>query len=239
MSAPRTPLADLPLAELRLALAPAIADAAAFDGWSAAAVRAAATAQGVPPELAELAFAKGAQGSAAMTMIAAWVGHVDAAMCAEFAPAALAQMPVRSRIATLVSFRLQAARGREEALARALAVMAMPGHLARAARLGWASADAMWRLAGDTATDYNHYTKRATLAALYAATLAVFVQDTSDGKAETLAFLDRRIDGVMRFEKAKARLLPGAAGKAQGADGIAPGHFSLLRLAGRLRYPAP
>ena len=52
----------------------------------------------------------------------------------------------------------------------------------------------MWRLAGDTATDYNHYTKRAILASIYGATLAVFVDDQSEGKAETRAFLDRRID---------------------------------------------
>ena len=89
----------------------------------------------------------------------------------------------------------------------------------------------MWRLAGDTAADFNHYTKRATLAALYAATLSVFAGDTSEGKAETLAFLDRRIEGVMRFEKAKARLLAGntIAGNA--------GHFSPARFLGRLRYP--
>jgi ubiquinone biosynthesis protein COQ9 len=94
-------------------------------------------------------------------------------------------------------------------------------------RLGWNSADAMWRLAGDTATDYSHYTKRTILAGLYAATLAIFVGDESDGKAETLAFLDRRIEGVMRFEKAKARLLRPEIER-----------FSMARLLGRLRYPA-
>jgi ubiquinone biosynthesis protein COQ9 len=85
----------------------------------------------------------------------------------------------------------------------------------------------MWRLAGDTATDYNHYTKRATLGALYAATLAVYAQDKSEDRADTRAFLDRRIEGVMRFEKAKARLL-----KPRDES------FSVTRLLGRLRYPA-
>ncbi len=84
----------------------------------------------------------------------------------------------------------------------------------------------MWRLAGDTATDYNHYTKRALLAGIYGATLAVFVDDTSEGKAETRAFLDRRIEDVMTFEKAKAQLL----GKREG--------FDVARFLGRLRYPA-
>ncbi|MFN6935372.1 MAG: COQ9 family protein, partial [Tsuneonella sp.] len=79
---------------------------------------------------------------------------------------------------------------------------------------------------GDTATDYNHYTKRAILGSIYAATLAVFVDDQSEGKADTRAFLDRRIDGIMRFEKAKAQILrPDAE------------HFSITRFLGRLRYP--
>ena len=79
--------------------------------------------------------------------------------------------------------------------------------------------------------DFNHYTKRATLAALYAATLSVFAGDTSEGKAETMAFLDRRIDGVMRFEKAKARLLGANAASGNNA------YFSPARFLGRLRYP--
>ena len=82
--------------------------------------------------------------------------------------------------------------------------MAMPQNAARALQIGWRSADIMWRLAGDTATDYNHYTKRTILAGIYSATLAYFVNDDSEGKEKSYAFLDRRIDGVMRFEQAKA-----------------------------------
>ena len=213
------------LGALRQTLAPAIAEQAAFDGWSDAAVRCAAQDLGMSPDLALLAF-EGGKGGRAVAMITAWIAHVDAAM-AQAAPAAeLAALPVRARIRRLVMARLDAIAGREEALRRALAIMAMPQNLGAAARLGWASADAMWRLAGDTAADYNHYTKRATLAALYATTLSVFASDTSEGKAETLAFLDRRIDGVMRFEKGKARLLAGNAL-----------HFSPARFLGRLRYP--
>ncbi|WP_439955303.1 hypothetical protein, partial [Klebsiella pneumoniae] len=57
----------------------------------------------------------------------------------------------------------------------------MPQNAARGARLGWRAADAMWRAAGDTATDYNHYSKRMTLGAVYAATIAVFLDDESEG----------------------------------------------------------
>ncbi len=213
---------DLTLAELRLALAPGVASAAVFDGWSMTAVEAAAKALGIKPEVAALAFPGGA-----MDMIAAWIDAVDAAMEREFGDGALAALPIRERIRCLVRFRLDALTGREEALRRALATMAMPNNAPRALGLGWASADAMWRLAGDRATDFNHYSKRTLLAGIYAATLAVFASDKSEGHADAHAFLDRRIEGVMRFEKAKARLLrPGDE------------QFNVARFLGRLRYPA-
>ena len=190
------------LEELRRALAPEIAVAAAFDGWSADAAAYAAQALNIDPDAAAYAFKDGA-----MAMIAAWIGSIDDAMAAQLPAESLAASPVRERIRRLVLFRLEALAGREEGLRRALAIMAMPQNARTALRLGWRSADAMWRLAGDTATDYNHYTKRAILAGVYAATLAVFANDDSEGKAETHAFLDRRLDGIIRFEKAKARIL--------------------------------
>ncbi|MGX7953394.1 COQ9 family protein [Tsuneonella sp. HG249] len=214
--------ADLTLDELRLALAPAIADAAVFDGWSDDALVSASRLEGVDADVARLAFPGGA-----MDMIAAWIASIDAAMEQALSREALAVMKVRERITALVQARLFAIAGRDEALRRALAIMAMPQNLARTARLGWASADRMWRAAGDTATDYNHYTKRAILASLYAATLAVYVDDESEGKADAHAFLDRRIENVMQFEKAKAQILRPDAER-----------FSVSRFLGRLRYPS-
>ena len=210
------------LAALRISLAMAIADAAAFDGWSDTAVRDAALARGVDPAAAAFAFSGGA-----MAMIEAWVHAVDQAMGAALPAEQLASLKIRERIRTLVQFRLDAIAGQKEALRRALAIMAMPQNAPRAVTLGWHSADAMWRLAGDTATDYNHYTKRLTLGSIYAATLAVYVNDTSENHAETRAFLDRRIEGIMKFEKAKARLLRPREET-----------FSPARFLGRLRYPA-
>ena len=209
------------LDELQLELAPKIAAAAIFDGWSDAALVSASEAAGVDPAVARLAFPGGP-----MEMISAWVASVDARMESAFDRDLLAQMPIRERIRALAWFRLEAVVGLEEALRRAVAIQAMPQNLVRTAKLAWSSADKMWRLAGDRATDYNHYTKRAILAGVYAATLAVFVDDESDGKAETRAFLDRRIEGVMKFEKAKARWL----GKRE--------RFDPVRFVGRLRYPA-
>jgi len=216
------PAADQSLEDVRLRLAPFVADAAVFDGWSLEAVREAAAQAGVDPDIAVYAFKGGA-----MEMIAAWIAHIDRAMVAALPAAQVAALPIRERIRRLVLFRLEATAGREEALSRALAIMAMPRNAARALKLGWHSADTMWRLAGDTTTDFNHYTKRATLAGVYASTLAIFVADTSEGKQETRAFLDRRIADVMRFEKVKAQLLRPSEQR-----------FSVARFLGRLRYPA-
>ena len=215
--------ADLTLDELRIALAPAIADSAIFDGWTDAALVSAAEMEGVDPALARLAFKGGA-----MTMVSAWIESIDVAMARDLSQDVLADRKIREKIRDLVLYRLDAVAGQEEAMRRALAVGAMPQNVAASLRGAWKSADIMWRLAGDTATDYNHYTKRAILASLYSATLLVWLDDESEDKQETHSFLDRRIENVMQFEKTKAQLLGGA-----NRDGFSP-----ARLLGRLRYPA-
>jgi ubiquinone biosynthesis protein COQ9 len=212
---------DLTLPEVRERLAPAIASNAAFDGWGEEALALAAEANGIDADVARLAFADGA-----VQMIDAWFADVDRQMAAALPPEVLAAAKVRERITRLVEARLAAVAPEREALRRALAVLALPQNLLAATRLGWRAADRMWRLAGDTAVDYNHYTKRATLAAIYAATVAVFLDDESEGHVDTRAFLSRRIDGLMRFEKAKAGVLRRAEYRP-----------SLSRFIGRLRYP--
>lgn len=214
--------ADMTLDELRIALAPDIAASAIFDGWNETALVAAAEMAGADVDVAKLAFKGGA-----MEMIEAWVTSVDQAMEAEWPQERLAELKIRERIRTLVAFRLDAVADIDEAVRRAMTIMAMPQNARRSLKLGWRSADIMWRLAGDTATDYNHYTKRTILGGIYSATLAVFVNDESEGKAKTHEFLERRIDGVMKFEKAKAQFL--------NADREMP---SLTRFLGRLRYPS-
>ena len=138
----------------------------------------------------------------------------------------MASMKIRERISAQVEARLDALAPNREALRRALAILVRPQHALRAAKLGWHAADLMWRRAGDTATDYNHYTKRTILAGVYVATITVFLDDESDGLADTRAFLGRRIDGILRFERAKAQLV-------QQRERLP----SLSRFVGRLRYP--
>lgn len=214
---------DLTLDELRLALAPGIAESAVFDGWSGEALNMAADQLGADRDVARLAFKEGG----AMGMVCAWIETIDRQMMLDLPPEKLAAMKIRERIRSLVQYRLDAVTGLEEALRRAMAIMAIPQNVPASLKTGWNSADVMWRLAGDTATDYNHYSKRAILASIYGATLAVFVEDQSEGKVETKAFLERRIDGVMTFEKVKAKWLNPERET-----------FSVTRFLGRLRYPA-
>ena len=213
---------DPTIDEIRVALAPVIGRHAGFDGWSVAAVHAAADEMGVDRDVAILAF-KGE----GIDMIDAWVEGVDLELAHRLPLETLNTMKIRDRITALVATRLEIMAPDRESLRRALAIMAMPQNLLRAAKMGWRSADRMWRLAGDTATDLNHYTKRMTLSAVYGSTLSVFVNDDSENFADTRAFLDRRIDNVMQIEKVKYQ--------AKQRKEYAP---SLSRFIGRLRYPA-
>jgi ubiquinone biosynthesis protein COQ9 len=173
-------------------------------------------------DVAKLAFKDNA-----IDMIDAWIDSVDLELAHRLPAEKLAAMKIRDRITALLATRLDIMAPDRESLRRAMAIMAMPQNLVRSAKIGWRSADRMWRLAGDAASDFNHYTKRMTLSAVYASTLSVFVNDDSDNFADARAFLDRRIDNVMQFEKVKFQ--------AKQRQEYVP---SLSRFIGRLRYPA-
>ena len=213
---------DMTLDELRLALSPLIPGHAVFDGWSDEALAMAAAEIGVPAPRARLAFPGGAP-----DMIDGWFDAIDRAMARAFPLEKIERMKIRERIRELVMYRLEIATPHKEALRRALAILAQPQNLALAATLGWRAADRMWRIAGDTATDFNHYSKRAILLGVYGSTSLVYVDDSSEDLADTRAFLDRRIDDVMQIEKVKASWR-------RGRERVP----SLSRFLGRLRYPA-
>ncbi len=207
-------------AELRPALAEAMLPHIAFDGWSRSALIAAAADIGVPAAVARLAFTGPAD------IVEAYIANADRAMEAALLPLNLPAIKIRERIRLAVRTRLEQAEPHREAVRRALAVLARPDQAKRAARTAWATVDSIWRAAGDTSTDYNFYTKRAILGAVYGATLLYWLNDRSEGRSDTWTFLDRRIAGIMAFEKAKARL-----------TGLGDGWPSPVRFLGRLRYP--
>jgi ubiquinone biosynthesis protein COQ9 len=208
-----------PLELLRRRLALPVGENAVFDGWSRGAVDAAADQLGIDKAQARLAMPR-RQGD----MVDVYIEGVDRELEQRLPLEQLAALKIRERIRTLVWTRLEIMGPAREAVRRATAILAMPQNLPLAARIGWRSADLMWRLAGDTSTDFNHYTKRMTLGAVYTSTLLAWIDDNSDGWSDTAAFLNRRIDDVMQFEKWKAQW--------RGQE-----HFSVSRFLGRLRYP--
>jgi len=206
---------------MRRKLALAVGENAVFDGWTRAAVDSAAKQLGVDPVQARLAMPKSQAG-----LVDLYVQEVDRGLEAYFTPERLSKLKIREKIRTLVWRRFEIMGPAREAVRRALAILAMPQNVPLGLRISWRTADTMWRIAGDTSTDFNHYTKRVTLGAVYGSTLLAWLDDQSEGWTETAGFLDRRIDGVMKFEKFKAEW-----------RGSADRRLSLSRFVGRLRYP--
>ncbi len=210
-----------PFEQIRRRLALAVGENAVFDGWGRKAVEAAADQLGVNPAQARAARPKTSAG-----LIDLFIQGVDRELESWFTPERLAPLKIRSKIRSLVWQRLEIMAPAREAVRSALAILAMPQNLPLGVKISWRTADLMWRIAGDTSTDFNHYTKRVTLGAVYGSTLLAWLDDRSEGWCETGAFLDRRIDDVMRFEKFKAQW-----------RGSTERRLSPARFIARLRYP--
>ena len=178
-----------------------------FDGWSAATLAAAVTDSRLDGRLALALFPRGG-----VDLAVAYHKAGDARMAEALAAEDLNALRFRDRIARAVLLRLEGAD--KELVRRGSALFALPQHAAEGAALIWGTADAVWKALGDRSADLNWYTKRATLSAVHGATVLFWLADTSEGNAETRAFLDRRIEGVMRFEKAKAGFRENPVGKA-------------------------
>lgn len=175
-----------------------------FEGMNDRALLAGAADIDMPESLARVHFPQGGAGLAA-----AYHRRADAQL-REWLTEVPPQGRFRDRIADAVWHRLSLVQ--PELVRAGAATLALPGNAALGTRLVWETADAIWSGLGDSSDDANWYSKRATLSAVVGATVLFWLGDESDYQAETRAFLDRRIDGVMRFEKTKASLrkIPGA-----------------------------
>lgn len=188
-------------------------------GWGGRLVQAAAREAGLEEGMLRLLLPRGAADLAALL----WRRH-DGRALAELADVDASALKVRERIRVAVTARVEAAAADGEAEKRAASWAALPHHAPLALRLAWATADGLWRWAGDTATDENHYSKRAILAGVILSTSLVRMSRGRDAAAE---HLDAQIGRVMRFETWKAGLpRPSELG-----DGLAAA-------LGRMRYGA-
>lgn len=206
---PRKPKAQTPKVEkmdkpdddtLKQAVLAAALPQAAFDGFTDAVLARAGAEAGVSKaDLARL-FDGGP-----LSLVEYYSAWADAGMETALGAMDLKAMKIRERIAAAVMARLQALRPHKEAARRAAAILSLPMNAALGARLAWRTVDTMWRAAGDTATDFNFYTKRGILAGVYGSTAMRWFNDDSPDEAVTRAFLAARIENVMQFEKFKAK----------------------------------
>lgn len=178
-----------------------------FDGWSDRSLRAAAADAGIDPALARALFPRGG-----VDLALAYHAQGDAEMTARLQAMDLSAQRFRDRIATAVRTRLDLAD--RELVRRGTTLFSLPQHAPDGARAIWSTADRIWTALGDSSQDLNWYTKRATLSGVYGATVLYWLGDDSPGHQATWEFLDRRIDGVMQFEKLKASFKENPLGKA-------------------------
>ena len=171
-----------------------------FDGWSQATFEAAILDSGVECTVAQSVCPRGA-----VDLAIAYHQQGDAEMVARMGAADLGAMKYSERVAAAVRFRLEAVEDKE-VVRRGTALFALPMYAGDGAKAIWGTADAIWNTLGDTSDDVNWYTKRATLSGVYSATVLFWLGDSSEGYADTWAFLDRRIENVMQIEKLKAQV---------------------------------
>ena len=196
----------------------------AFDGWSPTAFRAAIRDTDLTEARARALCPRGA-----VDLAIAFHRRGDRAMVQALGSEDLTALRFRDRVARALRLRLDVIEDRE-AVRRGMALFALPHLAADGARLMWGTADAIWTALGDTSRDVNWYTKRATLSGVWSAVVLYWLGDQSEETAATTAFIDRRIDGVMQIERAKAMVRDNPL--------LKPLTVPLGRLAGRVRAPA-
>lgn len=178
-----------------------------FDGWSERTLHAALADAEVPVGLGRALFPRGG-----VDLALAYHARGDAEMVERLAAMDLSGLRFRDRIAAAVRTRLDLAD--RELVRRGTTLFSLPMHAADGAKAIWGTADRIWTALGDTTQDLSWYTKRATLSAVYGATVLYWLGDESSDRQATWDFLDRRIEQVMQVEKLKASFRENPFGKA-------------------------
>ena len=125
----------------------------------------------------------------------------DEQMMAKLQDVALDDLKIRERIELAVWTRLEILTPHKEALRLSAMHWVKPTRKPVAAKLIWRTSDVIWKWAGDTATDYNKYTKRGLLSGVITATTLFWMNDKSDDHIKTQNFLKSRIENVLVLGK--------------------------------------
>ena len=172
----------------------------AFDGWSNSTFKAACRETDISERKARLSCPRGA-----LDLAVAFHKWGDDQFEISFKKKRISKLKVREKIKKAVELRINFASDKE-AVRRGVALFALPIYAFEGSRLIWDTADLIWELIGDNSEDYNWYSKRTILSAVYASTVLYWLGDDTEGNKETWHFLDRRIEDVMKFENAKVQL---------------------------------
>ena len=172
----------------------------AFDGWSNSTFVAACREADISERKARLFCPRGA-----LDLAIAFHKWGDDQFETAFTKKKISELKVREKIRKAVELRIKLASDKE-AVRRGVVLFALPIYAFERSRLIWDTSDLIWELIGDNSEDYNWYSKRAILSAVYASTVLYWLGDNSEGSKETWHFLDRRIEDVMKFETAKVQL---------------------------------
>ncbi len=186
----RSPFAERERDRLIAALLPNVA----FDGWTRRALRQAAIRADIPVGEAAALFPRGAP-----DLIAAFSAWADRQMLERLEKEPAEPAGLSRRIALALRLRFEVLMPWREAVRRGLSVLAMPHNAALGLRLLYATVDAIWHGVGDRATDFSFYTKRATLAGIYAGATLYWLNDRSPDFADTEAFIERRLAELHRL----------------------------------------
>jgi ubiquinone biosynthesis protein COQ9 len=189
------------IAQTRAAVVAAAMPHVVFDGWTDRTLALAVEDAGVDPGLSRLAFPRGG-----LDLALAYHDIKDAELSERLGAEDLLGLRFRDRIAHAIVLRLELIEADREAVRRAAALFALPNNAVEGARAVWRTADTIWNALGDESRDYNWYTKRTTLSAVWSSCLLYWLGDESPGFTATRAFVQRRIDNVMAFEGVKARI---------------------------------
>src|SRR5258708_15216741 len=172
-----------PGGQVREGLGDAVAAEAAFDGWTRTALAAASRQLALPAGEAERLFPGGP-----VQVLAHLSERSDLRTVEDMEKEGVGSLKIRDRITNAVRIRLERHAGGREAVRRALALLSLPFNAGLALKLLFKTVDAMWHAAGDTSTDFNFYTKRATLAGVYSSTLPYLLDDRSPASEPTCGF---------------------------------------------------
>ncbi|MFB2530551.1 COQ9 family protein [Paracoccus sp. p4-l81] len=195
-----------------------------FDGWGEDTFQAACRDAGIDVTQARIACPRGAA-----DLAAEYHRRGDRALADWLATTDLSHLRFRDRVAAAVRHRLEIVD--PEIVRRGAALLSLPHLAPLGLQLVWDTADTIWTGLGDTSRDANWYSKRAILGTVYTATSVFWMGDDSPGKRDSWDFLDRRIDGVMRFEKTKKQIRDSAV--------LSTIFAGPIWLAGQIRAPEP